>query len=56
VLPLFSDNTKLMNDFEKRQALWLILDFVERHNKQDRERDVAEAARLISEQLNSSIL
>lgn len=37
-----------METFEKHPALLLVLDYIERHNKQDKEPVVAEAARQLS--------
>lgn len=45
-----------MNEFEKVQALQIVLDFVERHNKFDKELDVAEAAAVLQELLTVDIV
>jgi hypothetical protein len=44
-----------MNEFEKERALATVLEFVERHNKQDAELEVAEAAALLHELLDDDI-
>ena len=46
-MQVVNTNTERKDDMNKKEALKIVLDFVERWNKQDEDQEVAEAASLL---------
>ena len=46
-MQVVNTNTERKDDMNKKDALKIVLDFVERWNKQDEDQEVAEAASLL---------